>query len=147
MFFQNFCHSHNFGQIWSKNLMLFITGIYHLRTYWYYMLIVIESSNFFEIFISFHLAFSKLTESHCDMLITNLIFSFLIFSYSNFLLVCNYINNIHLFQKLNIFLCFKKAQIWLTQLLYCEANFANSYVTVRKLWYIQYIYNLEKNYT
>ena len=78
------------------------------------------------------------------MLITNLIFSFSIFSYSNFLLVCNYINNIYLFQKLNIFLCFKEAQIWLTQLLYCEANFTNSYVTVRKLWYIQYIYNLEK---
>ena len=70
------------------------------------------------------------------MLITNLIFSFSIFSRSNFLLVCNYINNIYLFQKLNIFLYFKDSQIWLTQLLYWEANFANSYVTVQKLWYI-----------
>ena len=143
-FFKSFVIHIILGKFGPKGWCCPITGIYHLCTYWYYMLIVSESSNFFEIFISFHLVFSKLTESHCDMLITNLIFSFSIFSYSNFLLVCNYINNIYLFQKLNIFLCFKEAQIWLTQLLYCEANFASAYVTVQKLWYIQYVYNLEK---
>ena len=117
-FFKSFVIHIILGKFGPKGWCCPITGIYHLCTYWYYMLIVIESSNFFEIFISFHLAFSKLTESHCDMLITNLIFSFSIFSYSNFLLVCNYKNNIYLFQKLNIFLCFKEAEIWLTQLLY-----------------------------
>ena len=35
---------------------------------------------------------------------------------SNFLLVCNYINDIYLFQKLNVFLSFREVQNWLTQL-------------------------------
>ena len=61
------------------------------------------------------------------------------------MLVCNYINNIYLFLKLNIFLSFKEAQIWLTQLPCCEANFANSYVTVRRLWRIKSVYNYGKN--
>ena len=82
------------------------------------MLIIIESFNFSKKGCSknydqilFHLVFSKLTELHCDMLINNLIFIFSNFFRSNFLLVCHYINNIYLFQKLHKFLSFKEAQI------------------------------------
>ena len=101
--------------------------------YWYYMVIVIEISNFSKFSFRSTL-FSSNWRNHIVMLIINLIFSFSIsLKNSIFLLVCNYINNIYLFQKLNIFLRSKEVQIRLTQLLYCEANFANSYVTVRKL--------------
>ena len=48
------------------------------------------------------------------------------FSRSDLLLVSNYVNNIYLFQKLNIFLSFKEVEIWLIQLPYCEVNFSRS---------------------
>ena len=105
------------------------------------MVIVIESSNFSKFSCSkyygqilLHFVFSKLIELHCNMLITNLIFIFSIFC--SIFLVCNYINNIYLFQKLSIFLSFREVQIWLIQLPYCEANFANLYITVQMLWLI-----------
>ena len=58
------------------------------------------------------------------------------FFFCSVFLVCNYINNIYLFQKLSIFLSFREVQIWLIQLPYCEANFVNLYVTVQMLWLI-----------
>ena len=70
-------------------------------------------------FISFCF-FSKLKELHCLKLITNLIFIFSIFFCYDFLLVCNYINKIYRFQKLNIFLIFKEVQISRTTILWSK---------------------------
>ena len=85
--------------------------------YQYYKLVIIENSNFskcshskYSRQILFQLVFSKLTELHCDMLITNLIFLYLQFFSALIFLVCNYINNMYLFQKLNIFLSFKECK-------------------------------------
>ena len=82
--------------------------------YQYYMLIIIESSNFSKFScskyynqISFHPVFSKLTEIHCDMLITNFIFIFSIFFRS---VLCNYINNIICFKNLKYFWVSKKCK-------------------------------------
>ena len=105
------------------------------------MLIIIKSSNFSKFscskyygHISFDLAFSKLTKLHCNMQITSLIFIFAIFFCYNILLLCNYINNIYQFQKLNITSSFKEVKIWLTQLPHSEANFTNLYITDWMLW-------------
>ena len=85
----------------------------------------------------FHFVSSKLTELHCDMLVSILIFIFPFFSALIFLLGLNYRNNIYLFEKLSISLNFKEV----TQLPHCEANFANPYVTVRMLRYIKFVHN------
>ena len=87
-----------------------------------------------------HFVISKLTELHCDMLVSILIFIFPFFSALIFLLGFNYRNKIYLFEKLSIFLNFKEV----TQQPYCEANFANPYVTVRMLRYIKFVHNLKK---
>ena len=55
-----------------------------------------------------------MTELHCDMLITNLLFIYYYFFRTDSLLVNKYVNNFYLFEKLNIFLSFKEVQIWLT---------------------------------
>ena len=52
-----------------------------------------------------------MTELHCDMLITNLLFIYYYFFRTDSLLVNKYVNNFYLFEKLNIFLSFKEVQI------------------------------------
>ena len=140
-----------FGQIWSQKLMFS-----ELSEIWYMHTMYILISNLMFIFSKFlwfiflwpnlwqnfvpscFLQIDEITLWYADY---QLNMYFFIYFRSNFLLVHNYINNICLFQKLNIFLSFKEVQIWLTQRPFCEANYANSYVTVRMLWYIKSVYN------